>query len=170
VTAAGPAAGSGGCRIVVIGVGNQFRRDDGAGPEVVARLSGRLPPGVGLLVSDGEPAALIEAWTGADVAMVVDIMLGDGSGAGRLHRIVPGQSGWPQERPVSSHGLGLAQAIGLATALGRMPGRLIVHAVEAADVGHGHQLTPVVAAAIGALAAAVERDVAAALAAGGPIR
>ena len=49
---------------VVIGVGNEFRRDDGAGPAVVARLRAHVPDDVCLLVSDGEPAGLIEAWAG----------------------------------------------------------------------------------------------------------
>jgi hydrogenase maturation protease len=30
--------GNPGLRTVVVGVGNEFRRDDGAGPEVIARL------------------------------------------------------------------------------------------------------------------------------------
>ena len=59
-------------RAVVIGVGNEFRRDDGAGPAVVARLRGHLPDRVCLLVSDGEPTRLIEAWAGAPVAVIVD--------------------------------------------------------------------------------------------------
>jgi len=63
-------------------------------------------------------------------------------------------------RPVSSHGLGLDSAIGLARALDRMPGTLIVHAVEAGDLGQGPGLTPAVAAAIDTLASAVLRDLA----------
>ena len=62
---------------------------------------------------------------------------------------------------MSSHGLGLGEAIGLARALGRMPDRLIVHAVEAADFGYGIGLTPAIAAAAEALISAVLRDVAA---------
>lgn len=62
---------------------------------------------------------------------------------------------------VSSHGLGLDEAIGLALALDRMPGRLIVHAAEAADLSQGTGLTPAVAAVIGTLAAAVLQDLAA---------
>jgi hydrogenase maturation protease len=59
---------------------------------------------------------------------------------------------------VSSHGLGLDSAIGLARALDRMPGTLIVHAVEAADLGQGPGLTAAVAAVIDTLADAVLRD------------
>ena len=61
-----------GGRVVVIGVGNDFRRDDGAGPAVVASLRGRVPPGVELVLTDGEPTRLIEAWAGAALAIVVD--------------------------------------------------------------------------------------------------
>jgi len=143
---------------VVIGIGNEFRRDDGAGPAVLARLRGRVPGGVELLVSDGEPAGLIEAWTGAPLAVIVDAVRAEPSVPGRLHRLVLHQAGAAEVRPVSSHGLGLDSAIGLARALERMPGTLIVHAVEAADLGQGPGLTPAVAAAIDTLAGAVLRD------------
>jgi len=135
---------------VVIGIGNEFRRDDGAGPAVLARLDGQVPAGVTLLVSDGEPAGLIEAWTGAPLAVIVDAVRAEPGVPGRLHRLVLHQAGAAEVRPVSSHGLGLA--------LGRMPGRLIVHAVEAADLGQGPGLTPAVAAVIDTLAGAVMRE------------
>lgn len=47
-----------GGRVVLIGVGNEFRRDDGAGPRLAARLRGRVPPGVAVVASHGDPAAL----------------------------------------------------------------------------------------------------------------
>ena len=145
----GPPASYG--RAVVIGVGNEFRHDDGAGPAVVTRLSGRVPEGVELHLSEGEPTRLIEAWDGAALAVVVDAVRAEPAVPGRLHR--PGAA-----RPASSHGLGLGEAIGLAQALDRMPGVLILHAVEAADLGQGTGLSPAVAAVIDALAAAVLRD------------
>jgi len=145
-------------RVVVIGVGNEFRRDDGIGPAVVARLRDRAPATVELLVSDGEPARLIEAWSGADLAVVVDAVRSEPAVPGRLHRLVLDEADPAAPYPVSSHGLGLGEAVGLAQALGRMPGRLIVHAVEAADLGTGPGLSEPVAATAGALAAAVLRD------------
>jgi hydrogenase maturation protease len=152
----GPPAPGG--HAVVIGIGNEFRRDDGAGPAVLARLHGRVPSGVELLVSDGEPARLIEAWAGAPLAVIVDAVRAEPAVPGRLHRLVLHQSGAADVRPVSSHGLGLDSAIGLAQALDRMPGTLIVHAVEAADLGQGPGLTPAVAAVIDTLADSVLRD------------
>jgi hydrogenase maturation protease len=146
---------------VIIGVGNEFRRDDGAGPAVVARLRGRVPAGTGLLVSDGEPVRMIEAWDGAALAVVVDAVRAEPAVPGRLHRLDLDRADAAPPGTVSSHGLGLGDAIGLALALDRMPGRLIVHAVEAGDLSQGTGLTPAVAAVIDALAAAVLHDLAA---------
>ena len=148
-------------RVVVIGVGNEFRRDDGIGPEVLSRLPGQVAESVQLVLSDGDPARLIEAWTGASLAVVIDAVLADQPVPGRLHRMALDRPDDAQPQPVSSHGLGLSEAIGLARALDRMPGRLIIHAVEAADLGQGIGLTPAVAAAADALTAAVLRDLAA---------
>ena len=61
-------------------------------------------------------------------------------------------------RTASSHGFGLDDAIQLALALDRMPGRLVVHAIEAADLGQGTGLTPLVAAAVDEVASAVLSD------------
>ena len=157
-------AAAGEAPAVVIGVGNEFRRDDGAGPAVVARLRGLIPSGVRLVVTDGEPARLVEAWTGAALAVVVDAVRAEPPRPGRIHRLA-----LDRPRPVdavsraaSSHGLGLDDAVALAVALDRLPGRLIVHAIEAADLSQGPGLTPPVAAAVDAVAAAVLADLGAA--------
>jgi hydrogenase maturation protease len=144
---------------VVIGVGNEFRRDDGAGPAVVARLGDLAPPGVRLVVTDGEPTRLVEAWTGAALAVVVDAVRADPPRPGRVHRFVVDR---PRPGPgsASSHGLGLDDAVRLAIALDRMPGRLIVHAIEAADLTQGPGLSPPVAAAVDAVVTAVLADLA----------
>jgi hydrogenase maturation protease len=143
---------------VVIGIGSEFRRDDGAGPAVVATLRGQVPDGAELLVSDGEPARMIEAWQGTSLAVVIDAVRAEPAVPGRLHRLVLDRAVAGPPGSLSSHGLGLEDAIGLALALDRMPGRLIVHAVEAADLSQGTGLSPAVAAAIDGLAAAVLRD------------
>jgi hydrogenase maturation protease len=144
--------------VVVIGVGNEFRRDDGAGPAVIDRLRDLVPDGVELVITDGEPTRLIEAWTGATVAVVVDAVRAEPSHPGRVHRFVVDRPGAGGGRPASSHGLGLDDAIALALALDRMPGRLIVHAIEAADLAQGTGLTPAVAEAVAVVAAAILDD------------
>ena len=143
---------------VVIGIGNPFRRDDGAGPAVIARLRALAPPGVRLVVTDGEPARLVEAWTGAALAVVVDAVRAEPPHPGKIHRFVVDQPRAGTGRGASSHGLGLDDAIALAAALDRMPGRLIVHAIEAADLTQGPGLSPPVAAAVDTVTRAVLAD------------
>jgi hydrogenase maturation protease len=144
---------------VVIGVGNEFRRDDGAGPAVVDRLRDLVPGDVELAITDGEPTRLIEAWTGAALAVVVDALRAEPPHPGQVHRFVVDRPGAGVARPASSHGFGLDDAIALALALDRMPGRLIVHAIEAADLTQGTGLTPAVAAAVPVVVAAILEDI-----------
>ena len=149
--------------VVVIGVGNEFRRDDGVGPAVVDRLRDVAPPGVRLVITDGEPTRLIDAWTGAALAVVVDAVRAQRPDQGpprpgTVHRFVVDGPGAGSGRAASSHGFGFDDAIRLAVALDRMPARLIVHAIEAADLTQGPGLTPPVAAAVGVVATAVLAD------------
>ena len=143
---------------VLIGVGNEFRRDDGAGPRLVAGLGDRVPAGVRSVLSDGDPAELIDAWAGARLAVVVDAAWASPAVPGRLHRLVLGDRQPLPGSAVSSHGLGVGAAVGLAHALGRLPRLLIVHTVEAGDVSTGSGLTVAVSAALPGLAVAVLAD------------
>jgi hydrogenase maturation protease len=138
----------------VIGVGNPYRCDDGVGPAVIAALEAAAPDGVLLTVTDGEPTQLLDAWDGADLAIVVDAVLCEDPVPGRVHRTdVP-----PPGRAGSTHGLGIPEAIQLAEALDRAPRRLVVYAVEAADLGFGDTLSPAVAAAVPGLVRTVLDD------------
>ena len=133
---------------VIIGVGNPYRRDDGVGPAVVDRLRARDLPGVRLVVSDGEATGLIEAWDGARLAVVVDAVRAAGPAhPGRVHRLCVYRPPAERGRAASSHGMDMGEAVELARLLGRLPDRLVLYAVEAADVGFGTGLSAPVAAA-----------------------
>jgi hydrogenase maturation protease len=144
--------------VVVIGVGNEFRRDDGAGPAVVGKLRDRVPPGVNLVLTDGEPTRLVDAWTGAALAIVVDAVRAQPPHPGQVHRFEVDGPHHGTGPAASSHGLGLDDAVRLAQALDRMPGCLIVHAIEAADLTQGPGLTPPVAEAVDVVANAILDD------------
>jgi len=144
-------------RVVVIGVGNPYRADDGVGPAVLAELERRRPPGVDLIVADGEPSQLLDAWAGRDLAVVVDAVLCDPSTPGRIHRthlpdLLPGAT-------ASTHGLGIPDALRLAEVLERTPHELVVFAVEAADLGFGVTLSDAVAAAVPAVVDATRAEI-----------
>ena len=139
---------------VVIGIGNPFRNDDGIGPAVAAQIEEQRLPGVRVVISDGEPAGLLEAWAGADLAVVVDAIYRMPASPGSIHRLTASQleSGGTA---ASSHGFGLPDALRLGRALEQLPGRVVIFAVEGANTGAGTELSKPVAAALPEVVAAV---------------
>jgi hydrogenase maturation protease len=163
--------GADGEHVMVIGVGTEFRCDDGVGPAVIDRLRGTVPASVELLCCDGEPTRLMETWMHAAVAIVVDTVSGGDAAPGTLHRFVvpepaadhvtPPVPGQPESTaaPASSHGLGLGAAIELSRVLSRLPALLILHGVQGEAFGFGQRFSPAVSAAIDDLTARVRADV-----------
>ena len=139
--------------IVVIGVGNPLRHDDGVGPRVARELEALAPPGVEVRTHDGNGPGLMDAWQGASAAVVVDAV-SSGAPAGTILRFDAGARPLPGHlrATCSTHGFGLDNAVELARALDRLPGRLIVIGVEGDDFSRGSGLS-------GAVEAAVERAV-----------
>jgi hydrogenase maturation protease len=146
----------GAVRAVVIGVGNCYRRDDGIGPAAAAEIERQHLPGVRVVISDGDPAGLLEAWAGLDLAIVVDAVRCVPATPGRVHR-------WPdgpleRGRTASSHGLGIPDALDLGRALDQCPRRVVVFAVEAADLRPGAGLSRAVATSLPDVVAAVTTE------------
>jgi hydrogenase maturation protease len=143
-----------GGRRVVIGVGNEYRRDDGFGPRVLAELNALKAhdpalSAVDLCVSDGEPARLLDLWADADLAVVIDAVHADDGPAGQwVELTLHHDTGLPDELTVSSHGIGLGTTVALGSVLGRLPHRLVVLAVFGSEFGFGDGLTAPVAAAV----------------------
>lgn len=138
---------------VVIGIGNPYRCDDGIGPAAVAALE-KLQPPADVIAADGEPAALLEAWTGRELAVVIDAVRCEPSTPGRIWRSADADLGGPAAA-ASSHALGIPEALRLGQVLDRVPGRLVVYAVEAARLDLGEGLSPEVSAALPQLVQAV---------------
>jgi hydrogenase maturation protease len=140
---------------VIIGIGNPMRRDDGVGPAAVACLEGTdltRPEGeTELMVLDGEPTRLLEAWRDRQRAIVIDAARSDGV-AGSIHRVEVGHDPLPRwATGSSSHSAGLAEALALGRALDRLPQQLIVFGVEVGDLTLGEGLSGAVCAALPAL-------------------
>ncbi len=117
-------------RIMVVGVGNPDRGDDGIGPLVARRLAPRLPADVALRVCRGDVLALIDGWAGYDALVCIDAAASMGI-PGRIHRIDLGVAPLPRDlAPISSHACGIAEAVALARALDCAPSRIVVYAIE----------------------------------------
>lgn len=137
---------------VVIGLGNSFRRDDGIGPAVAAAVDARGMPGVHVVCA-ADTTAILDAWAGARLAVVVDAVIGGTPGQVRQCAL----DDLAEDAPVSSHELGLRQTYELGRALGRAPRSVVVVTVDADDTGHGERLSPAVAAALPEAVGAVLR-------------
>jgi hydrogenase maturation protease len=149
----------------LIGVGNRWRGDDGAGLAVAALLRARALPGLDVVEHDGEPLDVIAACEGTQTAWLVDAVH-SGAPAGTLHRFDASEHELPAALfRLSTHRIGLAEAVELARVLDRLPPRVIVHGIEGARFEAGVTLSPAVAAAVRRLAETLAEEVAACTAA-----
>jgi hydrogenase maturation protease len=127
---------------LVIGVGNPDRGDDGVG-RVVARL---LRPHMSVVEHNGEATALVDTLRSARHTWLIDAAQSD-SPPGTIHRIDCTKDIPLLRSTVSSHGFGLAEAIGLARALGTMPPHCIIYAIEGTCFTLGTPMSPPVTGA-----------------------
>ena len=142
----------------MIGVGNPWRRDDAAGLAVARRLLGTLA-GATVLEREGEPAGLVDAWEGADALWLVDAV-SSGADPGTVHRLDASEHPLPAQLfRASTHHLGLADAVELARALGRLPGRVVFHGIEGESFEAGEGLSAAVEDAVERVAETIREEV-----------
>jgi len=145
--------------VLVVGIGNPDRGDDGFGPAVAQRLRGRVPSTVRILERSGDALALMEDWDGIPFVIVIDAMAPI-SEPGQVHRFDLADSPLPIGfAPSSSHALGVAETIELARSLGRLPQCLVAYLVEGEQFGTGAPLSLAVAEAVGDVAERIVSEV-----------
>ena len=144
--------------LLVIGVGNPDRGDDGAGLAVVRRLRGRVGPAVRLLEVRSNVSRLIDGWDGSDAVVLVDAT-SSGLPPGTVRRFDVTAAPLPVRafHGGSTHGFGVAEVVEVARALGRLPRRLIVYGIEGARFGREKGLSTPVAAAVRDVAGSLEQ-------------
>jgi hydrogenase maturation protease len=135
--------------VVVIGVGNRQRGDDGAGLEAVRRVRHcELSSSITVHLHEGEAIALLELWEAADAALLVDTVR-SGASPGTIHRLDASQAPLPSPiRTSLSHTIGIGEAIELARAIGSLPATIRVYGVEGRQFEAGSGLADDVAAVI----------------------
>jgi hypothetical protein len=58
--------------VLIVGIGNEWRGDDGAGIAAARALGAEAPPHARIELCDGEGTRLVSLWDGADRAIVID--------------------------------------------------------------------------------------------------
>lgn len=133
---------------LVIGVGNVYRGDDGAGIAVARKLAAQRLPGVRVMEMNGEGTSLQEAWKDAPSILLVDAV-SSGAVPGTIHRFDAQAGPLPTElKHRSSHSFGVAEAVEVARALGRLPSHMVVYGVEGKNFSPGRDLSPEVERAV----------------------
>jgi hydrogenase maturation protease len=162
---------------LVVGIGSPDRGDDAIGPVVAAAVAAQLadepagsPDGSSgtttacVVQVHEDPSALLDAIVGHDRVVIVDGVV-SGSEPGTVHRIrLGGEPALDPRTAIPSgasgtHDVGVADALALAAALGRLPRYVTVVGVELGQIGYGAPLSAGVAAAVPAAVAAVRDEI-----------
>lgn len=140
---------------LIIGVGNRFRRDDGAGPEAARRLA---EVGFESIEHSGDGAALIDLFDGRGSVIIVDTAQ-SGAPPGTVHVFdaagMPLPSGFFR---YSSHAFGVAEAVETARSLGRLPPDLCIYGVEGGNFDFGEGMSDPVKKAVGEVVEAIAKS------------
>jgi hydrogenase maturation protease len=136
--------------VLVIGIGNADRGDDGAGIATARHLRARNLPGILVVERSGESADLIDLWqtANAQTLYLIDATSSD-LAPGTMQRFDARNTPLPAQfaADYSTHSFGLVAAIELSRALGSLPPEVIVYGIEGACFDLGVPLSAQVEAA-----------------------
>ena len=129
------------CDIGFIGVGNEQRRDDGVGIFIVRHLARLHLHGARIAETRRDATHLMHLWQGAGVVYVFDALYAPGT-AGAIYRLDAVNEPIPADLlQVSTHTLGIAEAVELARVLNQLPAELILFGVGGKNFGPGQGLS-----------------------------
>jgi len=146
-------------KILILGVGNPFRRDDGIGPAVISRLqSENSLEGIDLVDGGTDGLALINYMQSYEKVLIVDAV--DMSMAPGEARVFS-----PEEArltitadALSTHGFGLAEVIGLMEKL-ELKTDLRIIGIQAKDVTFGEGISPEISAKMAEILELIRKEI-----------
>jgi len=126
---------------LIIGVGNEFRGDDAVGLVVARRMAALKLPDIRVIEQTGEGTDLIEAWKGVECVYLIDAVLAQGL-VGSVNRFNVHENALPaQYFGVSSHALGVAEAIEISRSLGQLPPKIVIYGISCRSFDPGSSLS-----------------------------
>ncbi|RJQ62951.1 MAG: hydrogenase maturation protease [Desulfobacteraceae bacterium] len=130
-------------KALLIGVGNEYRGDDGVGIFIVRHPGLTLLPGIHVEEEMGEGSRLMELWKDAGTVFLFDAVR-SGNRPGSIYRFDAVKEKLPRELfSVSTHSFGVLEAIALSRALNQLPGTLIIFGIEGRNFDPGKGLSKV---------------------------
>jgi hydrogenase maturation protease len=113
-----------------------------------------------VIESTGDCLSLLEVWKDAESVILIDATR-SGAEPGTLHRL----DGASQPLPVglmrhtSTHGFGVAEAVGLAKSLNQLPQKMVIFGIEGKNFTAGAPLSQEVEAALGTVTECIRAEV-----------
>lgn len=133
--------------MTIVGVGNLFRGDDGAGLAVAREIRARQP-GLRVIERSGNLLDLFDAIENETAVIIVDAV-SSGAMAGSVVCWDASAQALPSAATRgSTHGFGVAEAIELARARNRLPATVLVFGIEGTNFDPAVSLSAEVSAAI----------------------
>ncbi|MCB0834957.1 MAG: hydrogenase maturation protease [Bacteroidetes bacterium] len=146
-------------KIIVIGIGNALRRDDGFGIHVARHIAEMDLPGVTVIEHSGDGTSLMTIWQDAGLVIVVDASKSDGK-PGTMHRFDIDHTTVPFNfMSFSTHAFSLAESIVLSKTLGHALPPMIVYGVDGYDFHDGEGLSRPVKSKVGEVLIHVMQDI-----------
>ncbi len=129
-------------RILVIGIGNDFRSDDAVGLYVVRKIEEMGLEGVTIIKGINDGTSMIELWAGVSNVFVIDCV-SSGDNPGKVYRFDAFRNKIPEDRfpSYSSHAFNITDTIALARNIDRLPGSLIIYGIEGENFDTGDRLS-----------------------------
>ncbi len=145
--------------VLIIGIGNEYRRDDAAGLIVARRLKAQSLAHATVLEQSGEGAALMETWKNAGAVILIDAVH-SGAAPGAIFRFEAHSESIPAKFfNYSTHAFSVAEAIKLAKALHQLPAHLRVYGIEGKNFGAGIGLSMEVEKAAGEVVESIRQEI-----------
>ncbi|MDZ4856866.1 MAG: hydrogenase maturation protease [Nitrospirota bacterium] len=145
--------------VLVIGVGNAWRGDDAVGLQAARRLRVSLGPSVEVIDAEGDGLAILDLMEGIDHVILIDAVKGGGQPGTTVRLDLSVGSRWGTVVPCSTHAMGIADAIDLARALGRLPKQIILYGIEIESVESGAPISDAVREGLDIVVEQVYREV-----------
>lgn len=128
-------------RVLIIGVGNEYRSDDAVGLLVARRLRELTLNNARVVEESGEGARLMKSWRDVDNVILLDAVF-SGAKPGTIHRFDARVQRMPRDIfRYSTHAFGVGEAIELARELDQLPPRVLVCGIEGKNFERGMRLS-----------------------------
>jgi hydrogenase maturation protease len=131
-------------KVLVVGIGNEYRSDDGIGLVIARKIREIHLSSVIVIEESGEGTKLMEAWQGYKRVVLVDAIL-SGAKSGTIFKIDASKKKVPSRFfHYSTHAFSIAEAIELARVMKTLPPRFLIYGIEGANFNAGTNISQVV--------------------------